>query len=427
MAQLLSQLREIPSDVYVECIDSQENVRLRKARKVFLPLKQPQIDVLSAIYEKWFLTSEALILKGVNLRSGEISFVGVKAAKRGNDVCSKRQNEKIQFLRTLRKDAQFFSIEDAMAGKALANVLWVTLTFDSKLCSLHEAWLHLSPRISSFIEGLKKRFGDVQHFLTPEVFPDPSGEAFGYPHVHMILLFKEQKFRVFPWLEKNEEGRETLSYRIQERDAIREAGDWHSFIEIKALRNASGVVGYCRKHMENTIQGESAQSFLNNAVMWLYRKKSYSMSQDFRGCFNEFITTMHVFPSLQLTLKRFICPKNKNGWGDWNKSHVKDLHQGEKGLSDLECSAEKAQGNAEFERERVVSSGRMDCSECEYLDQCRFSDLPDKVQEWSWEFLGVGSMERLGMKPWIWSQPLDPGVVQDELRRKRGRLFSDEY
>jgi hypothetical protein len=356
MAQLLSLSREIPSDVYVECLDSQDNVRLRKARKVFLPLNQDQIGPLSAIYEKWQLTPEALILKGTNLRSGEVSYVGVKASKRGNDVCSMRQNRKMGFLRELRKDAQFFSLEDALAGKALANVLWVTLTFDSKLCSLHDAWIHLSPRISSFIERLKKQFGDVQHFLTPEVFPDQNGAAFGYPHVHMILLFKDQKFRVFPWLEKNEEGRETLSYRIQERDQIKEAGDWHSFIEIKALRNASGVVGYCRKHMENTIQGESSQAFLNNSIMWLYRKKSYSMSQDFRGCLLEFITAMQV-------------------------------------------------SGANFQLDLTG----------------------ERVQEWSWEFLGVGSMERLGMKPWIWSQPLDPGVVQDELRRKRGRLFSDEY
>jgi hypothetical protein len=356
MAQLFSQLREIPSDVYVQCVDSQENVRLRKARKLFLPLKQDQIEVLSAVYEHWECTAEALILKATNLRSGEVSFVGVKASKRGNDVCAKRQNEKISFLRSLRKDAQFFSMEDALAGRALSNVLWVTLTFDSKLCSLHDAWIHLSPRISSFLDGLKKRFGDVQHFLTPEVFPDQNGEAFGYPHVHMILLFKEQKFKVFPWMEKDEEGRETLSYRIQERDQIRDAGDWHSFIEIKALRNASGVVGYCRKHMENTIQGESSQAFLNNSIMWLYRKKSYSMSQDFRACLVEFITAMQVSgASFQLDL------------------------------------------------------------------------MGERVQEWSWEFLGVGSMERLGMKPWIWSQPLDPGVVQDELRRKRGRLFSDDY
>jgi hypothetical protein len=363
MAQALSQLNEIPSDVYVECLDSQENVRLRKARKRFLPLKREEIGVLSAVYEIWELTHEALILKGTNLKSGEISFVGVKASKRGNDVCSKRQNEKIQFLRTLRKDAHFFSMEDALAGKALANVLWVTLTFDSKLCSLHEAWINLSPRISRFLDGLKRRYGDVQHWLTPEVFPEEFQEdgetpakGFGYPHVHMILMFKDQKFRVFPWMEKDEEGRETLSYRIQERDQLREAGDWHSFIQVNALRNASGVVGYCRKHMENTIQGESSQAFLNNSIMWLYRKKSYSMSQDFRACFVEFITTMQV-------------------------------------------------------------SGA-----CFQLDL-----FGERVQEWSWEFLGVGSMERLGMKPWIWSQPLDPGVVQDELRRKRGRLLSDDY
>jgi hypothetical protein len=322
---------------------------------VFLPLNQDQIGVLSAVYEKWQLTGEALILKGTNLRSGEVCYVGVKAAKRGNDVCSRRQNQKIGFLSTLRKDACFFSMEDAFAGKALSNVLWVTLTCDSKLCSLDEAWRMLPVWISLFMERLEKKFGKVEHFLTPEVYPEPSGAAFGYPHVHMILLFKETKFRVFPWLEKDDDGRETLSYRVKEKDLIARAGSWHSFIDVKALRNAQGVAGYCRKHMENTIQGESAQSFLNNSIMWLYRKKSYSMSQDFRSCFSEFIRAMQVSGACQLDL------------------------------------------------------------------------FGNRVQEWRWEALGVGSMERLGMKPWIWSQPLDPGVVQEELRRVRGRLFGDDF
>jgi hypothetical protein len=352
-----SLLGEISTQVLLDCVDSQNNVRLRHARRVFLSspggFTREKIPENAAVFELWSTTNEALILEGTNQLTGERCFVGVKAAKRGNDVCSKRQLKKLGFLKELRKDAHFFTLEDALAGKAKANVLWFTLTFNSGSCSLDQAWRNLSPEISRFLEGLKKQSGRIEHFLTPEVYPDPAGAAFGYPHVHMILLFRDSSFRVEPRWKPGEDG-ELLEYRVKEKFEIEEAGSWHSFIDVKALRNANGVASYCRKHMENTIQGGSAQAFLNNSITWLYRKKSYSMSREFRNCFIEFIRSMHV-------------------------------------------------------------SGRLS----------QVDLFGNRVSEWSWECLGVGSMERLGMAPEVWSMSLDPGVVEAELRRKRGRLFGD--
>jgi hypothetical protein len=350
------QLREISSDLWHSVIDSMGNPRLNLARNLFLPLDLEKVSDLEAIYGLWKDHHEVLILKGENLQTGEIRYIGVKCSKRGNDVCSQRQLKKIRFLKQLKKDAYFFSMEDAFAGKALSNVVWVTLTFDSKLSSLHDAWLHLAFYITRFLKNLEKKYGEIEHFLTPEVYPDQNGAAFGYPHVHMILLFKEAKFRVFPWMEKDEEGKETLCYRIKEKDDVAEAGEWHSFIDVKALRNANGVASYCRKHIENTIQGESSEAAINNAVMWLYRKKSYSMSHGFRECFVEFIVAMQVFPGgFQVDL------------------------------------------------------------------------MGNRVFEWKWSFLGIVHGSRVGMDPNIWTADLDPAVVQDVLRERKGELFMDEW
>lgn len=249
---------------------------------------------LCAIYKQWKNQHECLMLRYTDFKTEKESLVYVKASKRGNDVSAHRQNRKIGFLKNVKKDVQFFTQEEAANGTALSNLLWVTNTSDSKLGSMDESWRKSGSALSKYFKRLEKRFGKIKHFYTPEVYPDLNGSAFGYSHNHLILVFEDYKFHPFPHLSEVD-GKLTLSYRIREIDEFKEAGDWHSFVDVKAIKNANGLYSYCRKHIENTLQGESDQAVLNNAVMWFYRKKSYSMSEGFKNYWTEFITNMHVF------------------------------------------------------------------------------------------------------------------------------------
>ena len=355
MRQILEnplQIREqIPESLFIECVDSLGNIRLNKVRDRFGSIDRTTIMDLAAIFKKWKNADECLMLRKTDLRTGESKIIGVKASKRGNDVCSQRQNKKISFLKTISRDVEFFTQEDAEKGIAKANVLWVTLTCNSNLGSMDEAWRNLSPDSRLFLGSLEKRFGKINYFYTPEVYPNQDGSAFGYPHIHMILVFLEYKFTPFPWIVEKD-GKLEFSYRIKEIQEFKEAGSWHSFVDVKAIRNANGLYSYCRKHVENTLQGDSDQAALNNAVMWFYRKKSYCMNQNFRNYWLDWITNLQVF-----------CKKTK----------------------------------------QIDFSGNV-------------------VPDFSWEFLGVGSMNRVGMDPGSWTAELDPGKVQDELMRK-GTLF----
>ena len=285
---------QIPEDLFIECVDSHGNIRLNKVREHFKKIDRSNIMDLCSLYKQWKNQHECLMLKYIDFRSEKESLVYVKASKRGNDVSAHRQNIKIGFLKNVRKDVQFFTQEEAEKGSALSNLLWVTQTCDSKLGSIHESWVHSGAAFNEYKKRLEKRFGKIRHFYTPEVYPNPEGASFGMVHNHCILVFEDYKFHPEPKL-RTVDGKLTLSYRIREIAEFKEAGDWHSFVDVKAIKNANGLYSYCRKHIENTLQGESDQAVLNNAVMWFYRKKSYSMSHGFKNYWNEFITNMQVF------------------------------------------------------------------------------------------------------------------------------------
>ncbi|GAH76259.1 unnamed protein product, partial [marine sediment metagenome] len=84
----------------------------------------------------------------------------------------------------------------------------------------------------------------------------------------------------------------SLVYRIKEKYEFERQGKWHSFIDVKALSSMRAVWNYAKKHCYNAGFGSSDEASLNNAIMWLYKKKSFNMSGEFREKFIEFIKTL---------------------------------------------------------------------------------------------------------------------------------------
>jgi len=143
-----------------------------------------------------------------------------------------------------------------------------------------------------FITNLRNKYGkiDVLRFIQP--FDDSSGEAYGFPHFHLVLLFKEAQFKVFPWLEENKSGELKLAYRIGEKHEIEAQGKWHSFIDVKALSSGAGAANYCRAYAQSVCYGESEKAVLTCGTLWLYRKQTFCMSRGFREAYVEFIRVM---------------------------------------------------------------------------------------------------------------------------------------
>jgi len=314
--EVLSQSQKtVNSEVLSAISDSFGNIRLAKIRDYLEHPKQSDVDFMQEVYLKWVSSPEALILKGTNTSTGEERMIGVKCSKRGNDVFNKRLDGKLSFLESLKSEGfeLFDSADFTLDKKVFSSVLWVTLTFDSKLCSMDEAWKRIEDDWNSWITNLRNRYGQIMALKFIQAFPGKKqgkrGEAFAYPHIHAVLLFKEAKFSVYPQLvEKNEVDEKvnhevSLRYRINEKDELVSQGKYHSNVDVQALRTFKSISNYCRKYGQGTYNvinddGEVNDEALINCTMgFFYHKQSYSASRALQGELSDLITQMRLSKS----------------------------------------------------------------------------------------------------------------------------------
>lgn len=263
--------------------------RLSVARQFFQPLTLEKVPMLIEAFQTWREFKEYIVLKAVHQITEEERYFAVKCSKRGNDVFACRLDSRLGFLRA---DEKFFDTNDFGHKDVKTRLIWVTLTYDSNRCSLDEAWRHVGSEFNLWITNLRNKYGRIHYVAFPQAFPDPKGLAYGYPHFHVIMLFEDVEFSVFQHLEKDRECKLGLVFRIEEKPELESQGKYHSWIDVKALSSMKAVWNYAKRHCYNAGYGESDEAILNNAVMWLYQKRSFNMSGDFRKRYTEFITHM---------------------------------------------------------------------------------------------------------------------------------------
>ena len=104
-------------------------------------------------------------------------------------------------------------------------------------------------------------------------------------------MFKDQKFKAFPSWEKNKRTQEfSWVYRVQERDEIKAQGKWDAHVDIQSIKSGRALGGYLKKHCKNTHGGDDPAALVTQSLLWLKKKKTFSMSSGFRRELNEFIT-----------------------------------------------------------------------------------------------------------------------------------------
>jgi len=197
-------------------------------------------------------------------------------------------------------DKKFFEIRDFQVNKKVeTSLLWITLTWDIKRGSLEKAWLTLGSDFNRFLSALRRKYGKISSFRVWESYES------GYPHVHVVMLFEEARFSVFPHFNK-EEGK--LTFRIYEKEEIAEF--WHSHVDIQAISSLSNVFNYIKKHQEKIVLGlsgsiqegedqkvgfdlEDIRGLRTLFLCWIFRKRSFSVSGDFREKISDLISHLH--------------------------------------------------------------------------------------------------------------------------------------
>lgn len=236
-----------------------------------------------------------MILSKWNKQKWKNDVFAVKCAKRGNDVS--RQRTKARFRGISNQDFYFF--EPKERGKKNTSALFITLTYDTKLCSYKEAWKQIGVQFNVFMANVRRDFGKVSCLRVWESFGN------GYPHIHCILLFEEHIFSVF----RDSKG----DFLVHEKDKI--AKGWHSFIKVKGMSSLGRGFAYLKKYLLKSIDFENATSkeLMTLALCWIFRKRAFSVSGKFRKALADLINRLHNSnkPLVQTTLLGEIISEEK--------------------------------------------------------------------------------------------------------------------
>lgn len=312
-------------DIFSLILDDNGHPRLKCARREFLPLTREKIPILKEAHRFWSAYDEFLHLE----HRKTLEHAYVKCSKRGNDVYNWRLENSLGFLKAFR-DFELFAL-DEFKNKAVIRLdralIWRTLTFDSKLCSLDEAWLASESWFERSISRLKREYGEenVSYIAFVQPFPG-EGPARGYPHYHILLLIENGQFHVFGDMEESG-GTLKMVYRLtsEDEDHLNEVIDWHSPVEdTKVLRNGAHVYNYCFKYVQNVVTGSCdpgteayEKSSLTNSILWLYRKRAFTMSGDFRESYSALMRRLHNSKPKQLNFEGEEVPEEAEKRSEW--------------------------------------------------------------------------------------------------------------
>jgi hypothetical protein len=229
------------------------------------------LPFLVSKYREWVDFDEYLVLKKENVWTFETEGkLAIKLSKRGNDVYAARIQKRVDALLEL---ADKYGSTPAVSSDKWTHVLEMDLTYDPNLCSRDQAWIRIGEEYNRFIQACRGRYGKIQAVRTWEAFKN------GYPHVHALLVFEDYAWRVFQYHGK---------LRIRGKHELENL--WHSFIDVQSPYDLEGAIGYAVKHVmkvhsrEVSLEyghddvGDYSHHDLTLALLWLFRKRAFSIS-----------------------------------------------------------------------------------------------------------------------------------------------------
>jgi len=229
------------------------------------------------MHSEWVSEDKYMILNRMNLETFKSEVFAVKCSKRGNDVHRHRVYSRFRGLSSMAKGMVFFNPKGR--GEKKTKALWVTLTYDTKLCSFTKAWFNIGREFNKFRSYICKKFGKVSSCRVFEAYEK------GHPHIHCILLFEEKEFRTFT----DKKGK----FRIHEKEII--AKGWHSFVDVQAMSSLGRGLSYLKKYLLKSIDAKTKDSLakITLALSWLFGKRAFSVSGKFRQMLGDLIKTKH--------------------------------------------------------------------------------------------------------------------------------------
>jgi hypothetical protein len=110
-------------------------------------------------YKDWVSEDTCMILSKWNQAKWRNDVYAVKCSKRGNDVYHSKVESRFKGLSHKAENLVFFNPKDR--SEKHTSALWVTLTYDTKLCSYKEAWEQIEIQFNGFMVYVRRQYGRV--------------------------------------------------------------------------------------------------------------------------------------------------------------------------------------------------------------------------------------------------------------------------
>lgn len=266
-------------------------------------------DWITSKYETWVQEDRYMILSHERepwiANPYKAEYVGVKCSKRGNDVYSKRVADRMKGI------SHYIPQETIDYEKNnFAQILLVTLTYDTKLCSFSEAWKSIGIDYNRFRANLEQKYGRISTFRAFESYDN------GHPHIHMIVVFNEYKFRVFKSYEESKihPGKLKTVWRIHEKSDLEPY--WHSYIDVRAVDNLCYSINYIKKYVTKAshFEGHGKKSVKTLAMCWIFRKKAFYVSGQFKKALSDLIKSLCISKRTLTQVDLFGTVPKSNSW-----------------------------------------------------------------------------------------------------------------
>ncbi len=235
--------------------------------RALLSYAEPDLEKIIQAFTYWSNFVEYLVFRRENIHTYEKTYKMAKAAKRGNDVYSAKLRKRLNHLYNLPQ-ILFFDYKDR-SRRHLTKAVFFTLTYARNL-RLDEAWELVGSDFNRWISAMRKRYGRIDVIRCWEAQND------GYPHIHCILVFHDVDFETFFYNGK---------WRISKKREMEKYWGW-GFSDMFALYSLGAGVGYVMKYVtkvNNALLAEkrNRNDVLSLALMWIFRKRAFSVSRDF--------------------------------------------------------------------------------------------------------------------------------------------------
>lgn len=225
-------------------------------------------------YLEWLSIPFYVVLYGFNEDSQRYEFRYFRSAKRGDSRYASRVTRRFDDVASRVPSREFFKF--GHHGIIHSSCLLVTLTFGRSI-DLVVAWVSLGPFLNGYLSYLRRRYGKIAVLRCWESHVD------GYPHIHVLILFKDWSFKGFSYRSKKKATYGKLMYAVDSKDSI--ARGWsYGHVKVLAVSSVHSGFSYVGKYLRKSVrvsEGDSGSAVVKTlALCWDFHKRAYSLSGD---------------------------------------------------------------------------------------------------------------------------------------------------